>query len=185
MDRGHTAPQTSAGSPTLVSARVALITNAIPEQCTLLAQTIAQVVPALNGEPISKEDAIAKLLAITEISQENELLIITPVSVKVKNSAAGDVASVSPLFLKQRREQILLALYENKQSQLFKSCIDKLVEAFCTLPDWQQHKDLRPVHPALIRFIERLRQQREDEEIAAMQKLQIAAFSVKGLYGEW
>ncbi len=159
------------------------VTNAIPEQCTLLAQTIATKFPMPKEQPIvSKEGAISKLLVIATFSQENEVLRMTPVSLEVKNFSVDGAAQAFPQFLV---EQVLPKLYENKQSPLFKVCIDKLVEEFCTLPEWQKHKDLESVHPVLLLFIERIRKQREDEEIVIMQRKQFKTLGHKVFTGEW
>ena len=84
-----------------------LTTNIIPQQRALLAQAITAKFPMpTNSNAITEEKAVENLVEMAKVSQENELLRITPVSVEVKNIPAEVVEKFSRGFLDQRAEEV-------------------------------------------------------------------------------
>ncbi len=138
--------------------------NVIPQQCALLAQTISATFPMSQDRySFSKQEALEKLIEITKVVQENELIRITPVSIEIKNVPPDVLAKFSTLFLELRVDQIFLTLYEI--CPIFKICIDKVEAEYVSVQDWQKHMRVMGAHPGLIRILE-FRQNRKYDEIA-------------------
>ncbi len=84
-----------------------------PQQCALLAQVIDTQFP-MPEDPyrtISKEQALGLLIALTNISQENELLRITPVSIEIKNI----LTEYYPGLIQELTQQILSSFIKKEK----------------------------------------------------------------------
>ena len=121
-----------------------------PQQCALLAQVIDTQFP-MPEDPygtISKEQALGLLIALTNISQENELLRITPVSIEIKNI----LTEYYPGLIQELTQQILSILYQKRKSMV-EVCTGLVVEGFARETKWEEQVLFKSAHPILFRFL--------------------------------
>ena len=126
-------------------------TNVLPQQCALLAQAITAKFP-MSAYPnyITTEKAVENLIEMAKVSQENELVRITPVSIEVKNIPAEVVQKLSQGFLDQWTQEILSCLYKKQKCPIFRASIENVCSiGYGHLPKW-----LSAVHPTIKKFIE-------------------------------
>lgn len=93
---------------------------------------------------------MAILIEACKLSQENDLLRITPVSAEFKNVPEDIAAKFSPHFLKDVAEDILPQLYS--KFSLVRNCTDSLIVGTSD-SWWREHVDNASASPVLIKFL--------------------------------
>ncbi len=170
MEKSNVAPVQSVGiyqPRSLVAYCIAQLEKDIrgrvfPQQCSLLAQAIAAKISL--SQSMNIDSVMEKLIAITQLSQENELIRITPVSLEFKKKIPADIiGEFTSKFVEERTEEILPSLYRN--CAIFTMCVDRVMNEFYHSKYlWEKHIQSSTAHPILISFLERTKIGLEQEE---------------------
>jgi hypothetical protein len=155
------------GIPSLASLCVKTIADHIekklPKQRKLLAKAIDDKLCERYGESyrkINKWAAMPLLKEACNISYENSLFHITPVSLHFKATNQYLVEKFLNGVIKSEAEYTLIVL----NSSVISACADDLIVGFCSDSSWRENVEQSGADPLLIRFLNKRRNYYQEKQ---------------------